>query len=66
MKKRQQDIYDFIKAYMAENQYSPTFREISNAVGLSSPSTVHKHLNTLRNKGYINYIDSCSRTIQIS
>ncbi|WP_445678237.1 LexA family protein [Psychrobacillus sp. FSL K6-1267] len=66
MKKRQQDIYNFIRVYLAENQYSPSLREIANAVGLSSPSTVHKHLNTLRSKGYISYIDSHPRTIQIT
>ncbi|WP_445322758.1 helix-turn-helix domain-containing protein [Psychrobacillus sp. FSL K6-2684] len=66
MKTRQQDIYNFIRGYISENQYSPSLREIADAVGLSSPSTVHKHLNTLRNKGYISYIDSHPRTIQIT
>lgn len=35
MKKRQQDIYDFIEEYISERHYSPTVREIAKAVGLS-------------------------------
>lgn len=35
MKKRQQDIYNFIEKYISERNYSPTVREIAKAVGLS-------------------------------
>lgn len=51
--KRQQRVYDFIEAYINDKGYGPTVREIAEAVELSSPSTVHVHLKTLEDKGYI-------------
>lgn len=51
MKKRQQDIYDFIEEYISERHYSPTVREIAKAVGLSSTSSVHGHLKRMRRRG---------------
>jgi SOS-response transcriptional repressor LexA len=46
-------ILEFIVSYVKERQYPPTVREIGEAVGLSSPSTVHAHLNTLEREGFI-------------
>lgn len=65
MKERQQKIYDYIKVCVAENQYPPTIREIAAAVGLSSPSTVHGHLDRMRKKGYIDFVNSSPRTLRI-
>ncbi|EAE0627776.1 repressor LexA, partial [Listeria monocytogenes] len=42
--KRQQDIYEFIKSEVKEKGYPPSVREIGEAVGLASSSTVHGHL----------------------
>lgn len=42
-----------IKAHRAEHDCSPTVREIAEAVGLRSTSTVHAHLQTLERLGYI-------------
>jgi len=50
---KQQMILDFLKAEIRQNGYPPTVREICDAVGLSSTSTVHAHLETLERKGYI-------------
>ncbi len=66
MNKRQKDIYDFIKTFIAENKYSPSMREITTTVGLKSVSTTHGHLDRLRNKGYIDFINSSPRTLQIT
>lgn len=65
MSKRQQQIYDFIKKFISEKHYSPTIREIGAAVGLRSSATVHFHLDNMREKGYITFIDSLPRTLQI-
>lgn len=51
--KRQQQIYDFIRTYQKERGYPPSVREMAAAVGLSSPSTVHAHLNALEELGLI-------------
>ena len=50
---KQDNILIFIKKYIAKNDYPPTVREIAKAVNLSSPATVHVHLNNLIQKGYI-------------
>ena len=49
----QQRIYQFILAYIAEHGYAPSVRDICDAVGLKSPSTVHFHLKNLAELGYI-------------
>ena len=46
-------ILNYIKKEIASKGYPPSVREICDAVRLSSPSTVHAHLNTLEKKGYI-------------
>ena len=65
MNKRQMAIYEYIKEFLAENKYSPSMREITTAVGLKSVSTVQGHLDRLRDKGYIDFINSSPRTLQI-
>ena len=62
---KQQVVYDFIRKEIKRNGYAPSVREICDGVGLSSTSTVHTHLETLRNKGYIKRFPSKNRTIEI-
>lgn len=50
---KQQQIYDYILAFHAEHGYPPSVREIGDAMGLSSPSTVHFHLKGLEEAGVI-------------
>lgn len=45
--KRQQQVLDFIRETVAERGYPPSVREIGDALGLSSPSSAHSHLNAL-------------------
>lgn len=63
--KRQTQIYEFICSEVAEKGYPPSVREIANAVGLSSPSTVHTHLQVLEDKGYIKRDLSKPRALEI-
>nr|MBO6295209.1 repressor LexA [Schwartzia sp. (in: firmicutes)] len=49
----QQRIYQFLLSYLAEHGYAPSVRDICDAVGLKSPSTVHFHLKNLAELGYI-------------
>lgn len=63
--KRQSQIYDFICSEVADKGYPPSVREIANAVGLSSPSTVHTHLQVLEDKGYIKRDLSKPRALEI-
>ncbi len=61
----QKNIYDFIKSEIKSKGVAPTIREICTFSGLSSTSSVHHHLNTLENKGYIKRSKSKNRCIEI-
>ncbi|MBQ1274804.1 MAG: transcriptional repressor LexA [Cellulosilyticum sp.] len=62
---KQQQILDCIKKSLKEKGYPPSVRELCAAVGLSSTSTVHSHLNTLEKKGFIRRDASKPRTIEV-
>jgi repressor LexA len=62
---RQQQVLDFLTATVNERGYPPSVREICEAVGLSSPSTVHSHLSSLVKAGYIRRDPSKPRAIEI-
>ena len=51
--KRQQAVLDVIEQCIREKGFGPTVREVCQALGLSSPSTVHVHLKALEEKGLI-------------
>ena len=53
LSKMQQKIYDYIASCIREQGYPPSVREIGEAVGLRSPSTVHFHLKHLEEAGVI-------------
>src|SRR3981189_765025 len=62
---RQNKILDYIKYVTKARNYPPSVREIGEAVGLSSSSTVHNHLNQLERRGLIKRDPSKSRTVQL-
>ena len=53
MTKMQQRIYDYIAQALREQGYPPSVREIGEAVGLKSPSTVHFHLKHMEEMGVL-------------
>ena len=63
--RRQQQILDYIQECITENQCPPSVREIAQAVGLASPSTVHAHLSVLEQKGYIHRKGAKSRAMSV-
>jgi len=62
---RQSDILTFIERTVGERGYPPSVREIGTAVGLTSPSTVHSHLETLQRLGYLKKDGSKPRAIEV-
>ena len=56
MNNKAQEILDFINFTLKNDGYSPSVREICEAVNLKSTSTVQYHLNKLEKKGVINKI----------
>ncbi|MBM7619084.1 transcriptional repressor LexA [Bacillus haimaensis] len=65
LSKRQQDILNFIKKEVQDKGYPPSVREIGEAVGLASSSTVHGHLARLESKGLIRRDPTKPRAIEI-
>lgn len=63
--KRQKEIVNFISQYIQKNGCSPTLQEIADAMGLSSLSTVHEHLEALTKKGVIRRFEGTVRGIEI-
>jgi repressor LexA len=63
--KRQHATLDFVVRFIRTNGYSPNFQEIANGIGLRSLATVHKHLNNLEKKGFIQRDYNCARSIEV-
>jgi repressor LexA len=63
---RQQEIWDFLVRYVDEHGYPPTVREIGEAVGLASPSTVHAHLANLERAGLLRRDPTKPRALELS
>jgi len=62
---RQQEIWNFLTQYVDEHGYPPTVREIGEAVGLASPSTVHAHLANLERVGLIKRDPTKPRALEL-
>ena len=62
---KQQQILDVIQAAIKAKGYPPSVREIGEAVGLKSPSTVHMHLNKLEQQGAIRRESEKNRAIDV-
>lgn len=62
---RQQGILDCIVAHTRDHGYPPSVREIGEAVGLTSTSTVHAHLATLQRLGYLRRDPTKPRAIEV-
>ncbi len=66
LSEKQQQIYDFILSFTGEFGYPPSVREIGEAVGLKSPSTVHFHMKGLRAAGLISQAEGKTRAITVN
>jgi repressor LexA len=62
---RQRQVLEFIESQMRDRGFPPSVREIGEAVGLTSPSTVHSHLNTLTKLGYLRRDPTKPRAIEV-
>jgi repressor LexA len=62
---RQQEIWQYLIQYVDDHGYPPTVREIGDAVGLASPSTVHAHLANLERAGLLRRDPTKPRAIEL-
>ena len=63
--KRQKQVLDFIKVYDVKNGYAPSLKEIKWHFKLASESTVHEHLTTLEEKGYLSKEKNQPRGVKV-
>jgi repressor LexA len=63
---RQQEIWEFLVGYVDDHGYPPTVREIGEAVGLASPSTVHAHLANLERAGLLRRDPTKPRALELT
>jgi repressor LexA len=63
---RQRAILDYLRGFVDEHGYPPTVREIGEAVGLRSPSTVHAHLAQLERAGLLRRDPTKPRAIELT
>ena len=64
--KKQKEVLDFIKEYTADRGFAPSYREIAQNLGVSSPSTIHQHVQALCEKGVLEAgDDGCARSLEV-
>ena len=63
--KKRDEIIEMIVSYMLENGFSPTIRDIGDAVGLKSTASVYNHLEKLKEEGRLSFKNNEPRTITI-
>jgi DNA (cytosine-5)-methyltransferase 1 len=61
--KKQKQVFDFINSYIGENGISPTIEEIRKKLKLKAVSTIHEHINSLKDKGYLSKSENSARSI---
>jgi repressor LexA len=61
----QKELYDWLVEYIHQHQYSPSIRQMMQAMTLKSPAPVQSRLEHLRKKGYIDWTEGRARTIRI-
>ena len=64
--RRQSEVLDFLRSYIVDNRYAPSFEEIAEHFQFQSLATVHEHLSNLERKGYIKRSPNESRAIEIA
>ena len=64
--KKQTDIYLFIKNFISDNDYAPSYREIAKFLNFSSVATVAEYISILEQKGYLTKEGSCARALQLT
>ena len=63
--KRQQQILEYIEKFIKQKEYSPSLEDIRKHFRLSTKSTVHQHIKSLQEKGYINKTKNLTRSIEL-
>jgi len=62
---KQKEVLDYIKLFCAKNKYPPSVRETAQALDVSSPATIHVHIQKLIEKGYLKRSNNSSHQLQL-
>jgi len=63
--KRQKELLEYVDAFIQEHGYGPSYREIMNAIGYKSVSTVAIHIDGLIQKGFLRKTDNSARSLEV-
>ena len=63
--KKQQELLEFIQAFIAEHGYSPSYREIMSGLNYTSVATVSLHVNNLIKRGHLQKRDHSARSLEV-
>ena len=63
--KKQQELLTFIEAFILENGYSPSYREIMSGLQYTSVATVSLHVNSLISRGHLRKRDRSARSLEV-
>ena len=63
--KRQKELLDYVDMFIQEHGYGPSYREIMNAIGYKSVSTVAIHIDGLIQKGFLRKRDNSARSLEV-
>lgn len=63
--KKQHELLKFIREFIDEHEYSPSYREIADGMGYNSVATVALHVNNLIERGQLTKRDKSSRSLEV-
>ncbi len=63
--KKQKELFDYLKIYISNNQISPSFEEMKEAVNLKSKSGIHRLISSLEERGFIKRLKHKARAMEI-
>lgn len=64
--KRQREILEYLRSFITKHEYAPSYREIADHFGYSSVATVAEHIESLKQKGYLENEENMARSIQLT
>lgn len=64
--KKQTEVFSFIRTFIDDNDYAPSYREIAKSLGFSSVATVAEYISILEQKMYLTKEGSCARALQLT
>lgn len=64
--KKQAEVLHFVKEFLATHAYAPSYREIAEGLGLSSPATIFEHIRALHSKGFLRLDEGEARSVELA